>query len=236
MADHIDRAIDDTARALTAGEPDVGFRARVIARLDARAAARRRWWIAAPITAAALIGIALITFSGRERTGPAAENPVIARGGNAAGAAGRMPAPHVDASTAVARGGTPTVPRTRTAAPAGTQTPAPRVDASTPPERTTAANNAAVVGAPASRGERARTRRTAADASDPSPVSQLAPPPLDVPSIALAPIDGGPSLRIDRLAPIAPVAVAPLDNEGAANRELRNQNREPSSFSTEELR
>lgn len=236
MADHIDRAIDDTARALTAGEPDLALRARIIARLDDREPARRAWWIGAPIAAAALIAIALVSFSGRGRTSLVALNPAVAPapGGTPAAPRTQTPASRVDASTtAVAGGETPAAPRTQPPAAPRTQT---LVDASAPPERTTAAKNAAVEGALPPRGERVRTRRAAADASDTSPVTELAPPPLEVPSIAVAPIEGGPSLQLDRLAPITPVAVAPLDIEGTANRQLPKQNREPSSFSQQELR
>jgi hypothetical protein len=44
----------------------------------------------------------------------------------------------------------------------------------------------------------------------PSEVGALAPPPLDMPSIALAPIDRGDSIRLEQLEPIAPIDVAPL--------------------------
>jgi hypothetical protein len=58
--DHIDRAIDDVARELTAGEPATAFRARVMARLE-RGGSRRRWpaWLMTPLPIAAMILIAL---------------------------------------------------------------------------------------------------------------------------------------------------------------------------------
>jgi hypothetical protein len=43
-----------------------------------------------------------------------------------------------------------------------------------------------------------------------SEIDALAPPPIDVPSIALAPIDRGVSIQLRELAPIAPLEVAPL--------------------------
>src|SRR4051794_5398372 len=204
MPDHIDHAIDDTARALSAGEPDAAFRARIVARLEEGGRSHRAWWIGAPIAAAALIAIALVFFSARERTSPGEVRPDVARGE------------------------APAAPRTQTSTPA--------VDASTSPERAaeqtprqtrlrTRAANAASVKESTPRGEGIRERRAAEDAGGPSPVTQLAPPPLEVPSIAVAPIDGGPSLQLDQLAPIAPIAVAPLENETA--REPQNQNREP---------
>jgi hypothetical protein len=53
----------------------------------------------------------------------------------------------------------------------------------------------------------------------PSEVGALAPPPLNVPSIALAPIDRGDSIQLPQLEPIAPIALVPLPVEP--------ENREP---------
>src|ERR1700716_2573726 len=59
--DDIDRAIDDVARELTAGEPDGAFRARVMARIDAGEARGVRFtrWVTSPLPVAALILLAL---------------------------------------------------------------------------------------------------------------------------------------------------------------------------------
>jgi hypothetical protein len=46
-----------------------------------------------------------------------------------------------------------------------------------------------------------------------SEIDSLAPPPLDVPSIALAPIGRGESIQLQQLEPLAPINVAPLTIE-----------------------
>jgi hypothetical protein len=58
--DDIDRAIDDIARELTAGEPHGAFRARVMARIES-GESRRGWstWVLSPLPVAALILVAL---------------------------------------------------------------------------------------------------------------------------------------------------------------------------------
>jgi hypothetical protein len=187
MADHIDRAIDDAARALTAGEPGAAFRARIVARLEDGGPSRRAWWIGAPIAAAAAIAIVVALVSGRGQTSPAAVKPAVAP---------------VETASA---------PRMQRAAP--------RVDTSPSLEQTTAAN-AGAKGPP--RRERVHERGAASDASNTSAVTQLAPSPLDIPSIVVEPIEGGPTLQLDQLEPIAPIAVAPLDDQ---DREPQNQNR-----------
>src|SRR3989442_14162911 len=73
----IDRAIDDAAREMTAGEPDGAFKARVLARIESGESVRRTWraaWILAPLAAAAAIVIAMVMVSrsaGDSRPGPA---------------------------------------------------------------------------------------------------------------------------------------------------------------------
>src|SRR5438093_12696906 len=62
----INRAIDDIARELTAGEPDGAFKARVIARIESGESVRRTWraaWIIAPLAAAAAIAIVVVMVS-----------------------------------------------------------------------------------------------------------------------------------------------------------------------------
>ena len=56
----LDRAIDEAARELTAGEPHGSFRARVLERIDEP---RRIWsspWVWSPLAAAALVAIAVV--------------------------------------------------------------------------------------------------------------------------------------------------------------------------------
>src|SRR2546428_10225327 len=61
--DDIDRAIDEVARQLTAGEPGGAFRARVMARIES-GESRRVWstWSMAPLPVATLILIALVAM------------------------------------------------------------------------------------------------------------------------------------------------------------------------------
>jgi hypothetical protein len=79
---HLDQAIDDVARDLTAHEPDPLFRARVIERLPVGRATRRWVWVAA---AAAGVGTAAaVVFIARpvpaERDLPPLESSVAAPG------------------------------------------------------------------------------------------------------------------------------------------------------------
>src|SRR5262245_39291597 len=60
----IDRAIDETARAMTAGEPSGALRARVMERIGERPAVLRPMWGAWPAGAAAA-AIALAVLIGR---------------------------------------------------------------------------------------------------------------------------------------------------------------------------
>jgi len=73
--DQLERAIDDAARQLTAGEPTAGFRARVLARVDAHAHRRSgrfrhgasRWWTlvwAGSSLAAVVLILAVYVFDG----------------------------------------------------------------------------------------------------------------------------------------------------------------------------
>lgn len=55
----IDRAIEQAARELIAGEPSPAFRVRVIARLDERGGIPRSAWLLSPIAVAAVVLIAL---------------------------------------------------------------------------------------------------------------------------------------------------------------------------------
>jgi len=61
----IDRAIEQAARELIAGEPSPAFRVRVMARLDERHRIRRSAWLLSPIAVAAVV---LIAFSLRTPT------------------------------------------------------------------------------------------------------------------------------------------------------------------------
>jgi hypothetical protein len=67
--EQIDAAIDETARQMTAGEPGGDFRARVMARIDARPRGARLWRPAlAALAVAAVMGIG--TFVLREHPQP----------------------------------------------------------------------------------------------------------------------------------------------------------------------
>ena len=67
MAAEADRAIDEGARQMTAGEPDIAFRARVLARIGSGATPRanvRAAWVLSPFAAAAAIAIAVFVARG----------------------------------------------------------------------------------------------------------------------------------------------------------------------------
>jgi hypothetical protein len=76
----IDRAIDEVAQQMTAGELPSDFRARIIGRLNADDRPRRFWpaaWVLSPVAIAAAIVVAIFVargFQPRER-GPAALQP-----------------------------------------------------------------------------------------------------------------------------------------------------------------
>ena len=68
----IDRAIDETARAMTAGEPGGAFRAQVMERLEERPAVRRPMGIVWSTVAAAAIALAVLVGRGRPSLAPVA--------------------------------------------------------------------------------------------------------------------------------------------------------------------
>ena len=189
MREDIDRAIDDVARRLTAGEPDGAFRARVMARIESGERARR-WpgaWIMSPLPIAALIVIALAaawSYRSPQRLalqppeGVALQQETIARGEAPVQVVQPVPPGRSPATFALRA----PVPTERLALPSPARPP------------------------------RAR-------AMQPSEVGALAPPLLNVPSIALAPIDRGDSIQLPQLEPIAPIALVPLPVEP--------ENREP---------
>jgi len=73
----IDRAIDETARAMTAGEPGGALRARVMERIGERPAVVRPMWIVWP-TVATAAAIALAVFIGRGTLSPQRTSPAPA--------------------------------------------------------------------------------------------------------------------------------------------------------------
>src|SRR5712692_10259977 len=69
MREDIDRAIDDVARRLTAGEPDGAFRARVQARIESGESTRRRWsgaWVISPLAAALVVAVVVVVTYERD--------------------------------------------------------------------------------------------------------------------------------------------------------------------------
>jgi hypothetical protein len=174
----IDRAIDEVARQLTAGEPGGAFRARVMARIE-RGESRRVWStrLMAPMPVAALLLIALVAmWSYRAYRSPAASPELTQTASEPRGE--------------VLRGALQPATARRVEAPV-------QLAPSVPPSRS-----------PAALPSSARPMR--ARPMQPSEVGALAPPPLDMPSIALAPIDRGDSIRLEQLEPIAPIDLAPL--------------------------
>jgi hypothetical protein len=81
MADW-DNEIDDAARQMTGGEPDAGFKARVLARIDAETGQRRGgsvWvWPAMALGTAAMLALVMVRSSSRfEGVGTARVKPGI---------------------------------------------------------------------------------------------------------------------------------------------------------------
>jgi len=81
--DRFDRAIDDAARQLTAGDPPPHFRAAVMARVGKRSGADRRWLIVPLAAAAALAGLFVIERAPRSDEIPM--RPVVRHGDIALG-------------------------------------------------------------------------------------------------------------------------------------------------------
>jgi hypothetical protein len=186
----LDRAIDEVARALTAGEPGAAFRARVLARVAGGDRFRRSWraaWIAAPMAAAAAaiaIVAVLVSHSASDRR----PRPF---GANASDRRLRPSGPG-----ASDRGPDPFGPGTQRAAvdrEAGPKAPA--LQTSREPQ----VPNPDRISNPESR--------------IPSAVAALAPPALSVDSIALAPIGSGDPLEVPQLAAPPPLNIPPLDIE-----------------------
>jgi hypothetical protein len=83
----------------------------------------------------------------------------------------------------------------------------------TPPIVATTTTTPANAGQPTPRVPRPVTRphrRPRAVDTTPSDVAALAPPPLDVESIALGALEPPPSIEVEQLETIAPIAIAPL--------------------------
>ena len=165
--EQIDSAIDDVARAMTAGEPDAYLRARVLTRIAQPAPLVRPRIAWAAMAAAAAIVLAVLVFRGGrvEQTVPQVEiarvNPPIA----------------------------PVRPMANT-----TNEPLVLLKAD--------ATNAAA--------------KTASAAESASEVRALAPPALDVESIAIAQLSDPESIRLEHQQPIAPITLTPLgvDEQG----------------------
>jgi hypothetical protein len=210
--DRIDRAIDEAARGLTAGEPGAAFTMRVLARVRRRPAVWNWRIVMNPLSVAAVIAIAFAALVMRMSNVRPAVTPQSAP---AIADAAR------DLSTLVSR--VPMEPLKSTA-PSSSQDAMKRSLAAQSQSLEKAARSQEArsqsqralsqsQGAP-SQSQRALSRsRRARSASDgaPSFVASLAPPPLDVPSIVLPPLEAGASLDVSALAPLAPIVVAPID-------------------------
>lgn len=198
----LERALDEVAREMTAGDPDAGLRARVMARLEGRAAdedratripswAQTRWawtrvaqpasvwrrhaWMAAPAAVAIAVLLAVFLMRDRRMQTPADTVPTVAQSGSPAPAAGERPTPQ-------------------------------RADAEpTPRAVQSAGGRNAAQSAP-----RLSARAASAPTARPSEVAALAPPPLAMPSIQLNAIDPAASIALPRLNPIEPITVTPI--------------------------
>ena len=178
--DDIDRAIDEVARELTAGEPEGAFSARVVARIDA-GEPRDRWFprsMMSPLPVAALILVAIAAARWYVRE-------------HHAGTVVR-----VEVSTAPQQARSPET--------LALQSPEERAPPS--PERSAGI----LIARRSSVRLKADATYRSANAPYGSDVDALAPPRLKIPSIALAPIDRGDSIQLQQLEPIAPIDVVPL--------------------------
>jgi hypothetical protein len=170
----IDRTIDEVAREMTAGEPAGDFRARVLARTEARRQYPLRTWqqrmsaaAAVALIVAVVAGVMAVMLLRGQKTGDQARSP-------------ERTAPQEAPS-------------------------APRIDGG--PERAAQQQKAASPQR-APRHQADTPRRDVATQMD--EVAALAPPRLDVESIALGELDPPPSIEIERLETIASIAIAPL--------------------------
>jgi len=175
----IDRAIDDVAGEMTAGEPAPDLRARVLARIDARSAAPAglspRTIAAAAVTVVVVVAgaIAVMLLRGPQTTMTHTTATVESRGDRGPERAApqqKMPAPPQQPPSPEQQTRAPQLPNVASAVRAGRRGPAPQ----------------------------------------PGAVAVLAPPPLDVESIALGALAPPPPLEIEQLEPIAPIAITPL--------------------------
>lgn len=195
----LERAIDETARQMTAGEPGAAFTSKVLARLDEGPAHRtslwrRTPWVLAPVAAAAIIAIAaFVTLS---RTGrPSRPGPF------GPGAANTEAGPKGPALQAQGREVTgPEKPATQTANQAGPQ------------------------GTPLQIANQAAPQRAAPGRPAPPPASGI--DPLVPSSIAVALLAGDPIVPMDAIQPEplhAPVSLtlAPLDSDDVSQRRFK---------------
>lgn len=160
--DHeIDSAMDEVARQMTAGAPSPRFRARLLARVEARRVEPGRWTLPAIALAAPVIVVALFVLVNRTAD----------RGSREPGAAAPMAAA---------------------------------------PRRTTPSSPPPVASPPSPR--RVRPVRPPMHLPiEASELDALAPPALAVTSIAVAGIPSPPSISVEPLADVQPLAVVALD-------------------------
>jgi hypothetical protein len=212
----LDTAIDVVARQMTAGEPDAGFRARVLARIEAGFGSRDsgvgsrdsglgprdsgfgRWrWAVGALGAAAMIVVAVVVFRNEapadRGTGPGVQTTRSAVSSAAparsAGPEGPALQPRVDSQP---RGATVRLP------------PSPLRGYGGPGKADTTST------------VRLKADTTYREALKPGfEIDALAPPPLtpfplDVASIAVDALPPADSIQLDKLEIITPIAVAPL--------------------------
>lgn len=185
----IDSAIDDVAKEMTAGELHASFRARIVERIDAGDAGRS-WFVGSWFHVRALAGVAVV----------AAVLVVswlqLRQPRHASRPAITEPAVASQRSEDRSLQVEQSEPPERRSL---------RIERSTPPE-----SRSLPTGAP-----RSRRLNVAIAASD---VDALAPPPLDVESIAVAELPPPASIQLDHLQTVASIAVAPLSTDDQGER------------------
>jgi len=213
--DDLERAIDDAAREMTAGEPSSAFTAHVLARIERGESvrrSRRAAWILAPLAAAALLVVALTMLISHRRS-PESLPPSLAERATV-----DAPKPPAEVG-ALHRGDQQLAPGAQTPEPR-TENPEPRTENREP--RTRTLNPEPPPSLALDVRELRWTRRSAVGAkagrtlnpssgASPSDVAAMAPARMRVESIGLAPIDSGDSLQLPQLQIPPSLDIAPLD-------------------------
>ena len=193
----VDRAIDEAAREMTAGEPGPAFTTRVLARMQHQPSSWNWRWVMAPVSVAAataVIVVALRTRPADIRPAAADQNPSRS---TALSPSGGAPSPSAGALSA--SGGA--------LSPSG-GAPSPQAEHH---QRQVKHHRRQVEHYRRQAAHYQPSSRTLAPRTPSSVVATLAPPPLDLPSMTLQELGAGAPLDVPAIAPLAPMTVASLN-------------------------